>query len=138
MSGTKIGWLGCALLLVLSACGRIGVHLIPAGGSGRDASASSDAGPGATDGGMTDGGLPDGGGMGGGFPDGGGMGGGSDAMVASCSASCQNDHGAADCTSGSCTLSCSIGYKDCDDDTANGCEMSTLDSVASCGVCGHS
>jgi hypothetical protein len=155
-----------SLLLSLGACGRVGVHLIPQsdahprdsgaspdagrspeagtntdggtsaeGGIASDGGSLGDGGPG-TDGGMsTDGGpsdasmVADGGGVGGGGPDSG--------ALMSCPVTCENTHGTADCTSGSCALSCAIGYSDCDTATANGCEQSTTDSVASCGMCGR-
>lgn len=41
------------------------------------------------------------------------------------------------CRQGTCALSCSGGYADCDDDLANGCEQPTGTDPANCGRCGH-
>ncbi|MDP3213175.1 MAG: fibrinogen-like YCDxxxxGGGW domain-containing protein, partial [Deltaproteobacteria bacterium] len=42
------------------------------------------------------------------------------------------------CTAGRCVLvGCDAGRADCDGDAANGCEVDTATSTASCGVCGR-
>ncbi len=40
------------------------------------------------------------------------------------------------CSRGVCGLTCSAGFGDCDGDTSNGCEASTLSNVSNCGACG--
>jgi hypothetical protein len=129
----QVGRLGlCALLLLLIACGRVGVHLIPLEDplNRRDAGANPDSGTIELDSGMIDSG-----GAGGGMTD--AMTSEPDAAM-SCPVVCQNDHGAADCGGGSCTLTCEIGYADCDTDPSTGCEQGTISSIASCGGCGRS
>jgi hypothetical protein len=39
------------------------------------------------------------------------------------------------CVAGSCALSCSVGYLDCDGNAITGCEVSAI-SVSNCGACG--
>ncbi len=40
------------------------------------------------------------------------------------------------CSRGACGLSCTAGFGDCDGDSTNGCEASTLSNVMNCGACG--
>lgn len=97
---------------LLTACGRVGVELIPIEhGSTR-----------------TDGGIE---------PEDADVSG--DADIApdangSCAEPCQNEHGSADCSTGECVLSCAIGFADCDGQSSNGCEASTSQGQ-SCGAC---
>jgi hypothetical protein len=44
--------------------------------------------------------------------------------------------GTANCTSGSCVLTCSTGFGNCDDDASNGCEIDLAATDKNCGVCG--
>lgn len=68
-----------------------------------------------------------------------GAGGGTpDAGPPACPTACDNAHGTADCTTGQCLATCSLGYADCDDMPSNGCEASTSGSAQSCGGCGMS
>ncbi len=42
------------------------------------------------------------------------------------------------CQNSACTLSaCNAGYGDCNNNTADGCEIDTTSSLANCGSCGH-
>jgi hypothetical protein len=52
-----------------------------------------------------------------------------------CPTACENANGTAECSGGSCLLSCVNGYADCDSDPSNGCETSTMDDSSSCGSC---
>jgi len=105
------------LAVLLLACGRVGVRLYPADAGRLPA---PDAGqPAAGDAGdqpAADGSV------------------GADASAA-CASSCANEHGSAECGSGQCVLTCSIGYLDCDADPSNGCEADTAASSGSCGGC---
>ncbi|MBL8680687.1 MAG: hypothetical protein JNK05_16025 [Myxococcales bacterium] len=40
------------------------------------------------------------------------------------------------CTTGTCGLTCSAGFGDCDSNAANGCETNTAANVMNCGTCG--
>src|SRR5687768_13497469 len=99
--------------LWLASCGRIGVHILPSeedplslnGGIEKDAS--------------TD--LPDAGQEFG--------------TSFSCATSCENPHGSASCTAGSCVSTCALGYSDCDGDQSNGCETDVATRAMSCGGC---
>jgi len=68
-----------------------------------------------------------------------GLGGALDSGQASgaCTGVCAVPHGAVDCSSGSCLLTCEIGYADCDVSATNGCEISAADDALSCGSCGR-
>jgi hypothetical protein len=54
-----------------------------------------------------------------------------------CPTACENPHGSADCSSGTCLASCAIGYADCDANPGNGCEVDTAGDDQSCGSCGR-
>lgn len=47
------------------------------------------------------------------------------------------DHGQPACNNGQCAFTCDSGWADCDGNPANGCEVDTTTSVASCGSCGN-
>src|SRR5688572_12270251 len=142
MLRSQVGWLGlCALLVVSAACGRVGLHLIPIGERSprRDAGSTPNGDAGTSN---ADGSVADGGGEGGGANDAMTA---ADAMMSeppdagmSCPTVCENEHGSADCSGGSCALMCEIGYADCDGVSSNGCELSTITSITSCGGCGRS
>src|SRR5688572_672681 len=40
------------------------------------------------------------------------------------------------CAAGTCTANCKMGFDDCDQDLANGCEADLNQSAANCGKCG--
>lgn len=42
------------------------------------------------------------------------------------------------CTAGRCTVTCAVGFADCDNNAANGCETSTTANPMHCGMCGRS
>ncbi|MFO0586988.1 MAG: hypothetical protein U0441_05605 [Polyangiaceae bacterium] len=55
-----------------------------------------------------------------------------------CGAACSLANAAESCVSGACTLtSCDAGFANCDNQTANGCEINTNTSTANCGGCGN-
>jgi hypothetical protein len=122
-------------------CGRVGVELLPVG--------LGQVTPGA-DAGAGDGGPFDAGGSpadGGSFADGdgwdpaddGSLGGDSDAAEdAGCPTLCENENGSASCDTGSCVVSCALGYADCDGNPTNGCEANTSDGMMTCGDCTRS
>lgn len=136
-------WLGLAGVGI--GCGRVGLELLPAdfvlvpdGGDLPDGGMDS----GEPGGGAGEGGAPGGGDSGGTAEDGGdGADTGSvgrDGAVeqdAGCPTPCENAHGSASCASGSCEISCALGYADCDGDLGNGCEASTADQIMTCGGC---
>jgi hypothetical protein len=136
--------LGFAVFLG-AGCGRIGLELLPADlvqVPGMDAGDDMDASvPGPDeDGSLSETGSDDDGSVSGG-DDGEvadtGVGGqdGSVAPDAGCPTLCQNAHGSASCVTGSCEVSCELGYADCDGDPGNGCEASTADQTMTCGGC---
>ncbi|HKU41732.1 MAG TPA: hypothetical protein VJR89_26425 [Polyangiales bacterium] len=86
---------------------------------------------------VRDSGAPEDGGAadGGGATDGGTA---TDAGPLACQTTCENEHGAAECSGESCEVTCSIGYGDCDTTVSNGCETSIMDDPRSCGACGSS
>jgi hypothetical protein len=119
---------------VLASCGRVGVKLLPqpetdsgkpfvdSGVSPPDASVDAgdgstpDTGPGPAADAEIDAGIDSG-------------------VDSGCPTTCANDHGTAECSTGSCQLSCEIGYADCDGAQDNGCETSTMSELSSCGGC---
>lgn len=118
------------LLGLLSACGRIGVEILPNDRElmGRDRDdASSDASIIELD----DGGATT------------GMDGAIDSerdadtadASAACIMSCENAHGSASCASGTCVVSCANGFGDCDRLTSNGCEANLTTTTGTCGSC---
>lgn len=59
------------------------------------------------------------------------------ASCGTCGHACSNANGTPNCTNGTCAVACTTGFADCDNDPANGCEVDTNNSVASCGACGN-
>jgi len=54
-----------------------------------------------------------------------------------CGNACSFANAAAVCTAGACGLSaCNAGFRDCDGDVNNGCEINTTTSATNCGGCG--
>ena len=55
-----------------------------------------------------------------------------------CGAICNvGGNASAVCRGGSCSLTCAMGYSDCDGMLANGCEANVNTSAANCGTCGR-
>ncbi len=55
-----------------------------------------------------------------------------------CGVNCNPEHAAGVCTAGLCGFStCTTGYASCDNNTANGCEVSTAANLAHCGACNN-
>jgi hypothetical protein len=54
-----------------------------------------------------------------------------------CGNVCGSANGSASCVSGNCQLACNAGYSNCDNVTANGCEINTQTNPANCGACGN-
>ncbi|MFO0624189.1 MAG: hypothetical protein U0325_01115 [Polyangiales bacterium] len=53
-----------------------------------------------------------------------------------CGRACENRPNAeATCSAGSCTLSCAVGWRNCDGDGNNGCEVDTASDPGNCGGC---
>jgi hypothetical protein len=51
---------------------------------------------------------------------------------------CILPHATAGCTAGACTVaSCLTGFRNCDQLSGNGCEISVLTSASNCGICGR-
>ena len=130
-NGPWMGWLAAkcgdadpravALFLTLLAtpglgCGRVGFTLLSRDVEGRlsDGGQATGYGVGSRDGGT-------------------GFDGGSEPA---CTTACANEHGSADCDTGSCVIACAIGFADCDGDFGNGCEADIAGNVATCGRCG--
>lgn len=154
---------GLVWLVLLSACGRVGMQLTPlemddaaalsadpavvgtGAGGGQDSPRAPgiDAGLWILDGGFAkDAGLsPDGGTWDSGRAprdqdSGPALDGGAGDAQSACTSACLNPHGAAQCMGNACVLSCADGFADCDGDSANGCET-PLDTPQNCGACGH-
>jgi hypothetical protein len=53
-----------------------------------------------------------------------------------CGVACANENGTTSCVAGRCTPTCALGYSDCDDLPANGCETSLATNPNHCGGCG--
>src|SRR5262249_16606677 len=55
-----------------------------------------------------------------------------------CGNVCSPQHSSPTCSGGSCGHgTCNVGFGDCDDSVANGCETNTSTSTTSCGGCGN-
>jgi hypothetical protein len=59
----------------------------------------------------------------------------SDNHCGSCATVCSSTNGTPSCVAGACSITCSIGFGDCDSNVATGCETS-LNTTSSCGTCG--
>jgi hypothetical protein len=54
-----------------------------------------------------------------------------------CGKVCTTANGTPGCTGGACTIvTCNSGFKDCDMQVPDGCEVNTLTSTTNCGMCG--
>ncbi|MBI5537560.1 MAG: hypothetical protein HY898_32860 [Deltaproteobacteria bacterium] len=53
-----------------------------------------------------------------------------------CAKICSNNNGIPSCVSGSCNISCSSGFGNCDGNVDNGCEVDLKSSTANCNACG--
>jgi len=53
-----------------------------------------------------------------------------------CGHACSTNNSAPTCTAGNCVVHCAAGFKDCDGNGNNGCEMNTNTNAANCGSCG--
>jgi hypothetical protein len=54
-----------------------------------------------------------------------------------CGNVCSSNNATPGCTNSTCTLTCNLGFADCDGVLGNGCERSTQSDPANCGGCGH-
>jgi hypothetical protein len=54
-----------------------------------------------------------------------------------CGMPCSNNHGTPSCAGGVCAIACDAGFKDCDGDVTNGCEVDTTSNVNNCNTCGN-
>ncbi len=131
------------VVLLLSACGRVGIELTPIDGylSNNDSGALEDGGTGE-DAGDLDGSALDGADLNedaANNADDAATNNADDAMadtaVDACRTLCENAHGAASCDDGTCVSTCELGYFDCDGDPTNGCEANIMDEAVSCGSC---
>jgi len=52
-----------------------------------------------------------------------------------CNKVCPDLNGEPSCDAGSCKITCSAGFEDCDENTDNGCEINTKTNSKNCGVC---
>lgn len=60
-----------------------------------------------------------------------------DAMnCGACGAPCGAANGTPSCNGGKCSIACSQGYADCDNDPSTGCEVDTESDANNCGMCG--
>jgi hypothetical protein len=55
-----------------------------------------------------------------------------------CGAKCSSVHGTATCVASTCSVTCDLGYADCDHDASNGCETDLAHDPKNCGACGAS
>ena len=53
-----------------------------------------------------------------------------------CGNACSSANGSASCTGGTCQISCTSGFADCNFNSADGCEAA-LNTVTHCGACGN-
>jgi hypothetical protein len=58
------------------------------------------------------------------------------ASCGGCGVVCPAMNGVPSCSSGTCSLSCGLGFADCDGTAANGCETDLQTTPTSCGACG--
>lgn len=116
--------------VLLPACGRIGVELLPEPLTSDDTSVT------LGDAGLDAGAMPP---PGVGAPQPGDAGTGAGGAVEACLASCRNGHGSAQCNDrGQCVLVCSAGFADCDGEGGNGCETNLASDPVHCGTCARS
>lgn len=55
-----------------------------------------------------------------------------------CGITCSIANGAPACSGGACAVaSCNLGFANCNNNPADGCEINTTNSASSCGVCGN-
>ncbi len=54
-----------------------------------------------------------------------------------CDAACSDVNATAACVQGKCELTCNVGFGDCDDDVATGCEQDIHGDLSNCGACGQ-
>jgi hypothetical protein len=54
----------------------------------------------------------------------------------SCPKVCSSNHGTASCVNSVCTIACSAGWANCDNDASNGCEVDLKSSPLNCNACG--
>jgi hypothetical protein len=59
------------------------------------------------------------------------------ANCGACDQGCGSAHGTPHCTGGTCSITCSSGYGDCDGANANGCEINLTNTTENCGTCGR-
>jgi hypothetical protein len=59
------------------------------------------------------------------------------ANCGTCGNTCNATNGTPSCSSGACSISCSSGYQNCDNNLGNGCEINTNSDPNNCGSCGH-
>ncbi len=53
-----------------------------------------------------------------------------------CGRACSNTNGTPSCAAGTCAITCSAGFGNCDANVTNGCETNTTNNVSNCGACG--
>jgi hypothetical protein len=58
------------------------------------------------------------------------------AHCGACNRACNATNGAASCVSGACRITCNAGFADCNNNTADGCEVNLNTDAANCGGCG--
>ena len=54
-----------------------------------------------------------------------------------CAGACSTTHGTPSCAGGACSIACSTGFANCDNNAANGCEVDIDATPANCGACGQ-
>ena len=59
------------------------------------------------------------------------------AHCGACDAACSDVNATPACVQGQCQLACTLGFDDCDDDVATGCEQDVHGDLANCGACGQ-
>ena len=118
-------WLAFFAAFALTACGRVGVRLLPE--PARDA--------GTRDAAAGEGGIGPGPSREGGVPDAGFDSGPPDSGPPPCPTPCENANGTASCESGMCVAMCATGYADCDGTPTNGCEANISSEELTCGSC---
>jgi hypothetical protein len=54
-----------------------------------------------------------------------------------CGVVCNGTNGVPSCASGACSITCGLGFANCNTSLSDGCEVNTNTSASNCGTCGH-
>jgi hypothetical protein len=54
-----------------------------------------------------------------------------------CGTACSSTNGTPSCSAGACSIACTAGYANCDNQASTGCEININTDLNNCGSCGH-